>query len=73
MMQTSLHTTKVKKGVDQELELLEVSETRTNAQKQHQMKCQKGAGGQSSTVLCFPKGMQIVPAIPYHMTYRNSS
>jgi len=47
---------------------VEVSETRKNVQEQHQMNLQKGAGEQSSTVLCFPKGMHSCPRVSdnYH-------
>jgi len=40
---------------------VEVSGTRKNMLKQDQIVCQEGAGRQSSTMLCFPKVMHIVP------------
>jgi len=46
---------------------VEVAQNKYNMQEQHQMSLQEGAGGQSSTVLCFPKGMHVAPGSgPFH-------
>jgi len=52
--------TKVKKVVDRELELKSQKQRKIYL-KQLQMGLQEGAGGESSTVLCFPKGMHVAP------------
>jgi len=54
--------TKVKKVVDRELELKSQKQRKIYL-KQLQMGLQEGAGGESSTVLCFPKGMHGCPRV----------
>ena len=53
--------TKVKNRVDQAMELK--SHKQQNAQETAPVGLQEGAGGQSFTVLCFPKGMHSCPRV----------